>query len=156
MTAAQVVLRPATKADLPALALLQEAAYAPMTARLGRRPMPVGADFAALLDAMDIRVAGEGEALDAALILDWKADHLVIWSIAVSPVLKGRRIGSALLDAAEAAAAGRGLALVRLWTNALFTENLAWYQRRGYGIDRVEELPDRRVVHLSRQLTREH
>jgi len=111
--------------------------------------MPVGADFATLLQTMDIRVAGEGEALDAALILDWKADHLVIWSIAVAPQLKGRRIGTALLDAAEAAAAARGHRPGAAVDQRAVHRNLAWYQRRGYGIDRIEDLPDRRVVHLS-------
>ena len=56
------------------------------------------------------------------------------------------------MDFAEYRAALLGLATVRLYTNALFVENIAWYQRRGYQIERIEERSDRRALHLTRQL----
>ena len=76
-------------------------------------------------------------AIEAAAILAPKEDHLLIWSLAVAPACKGRGIGSALMDFAEYRAALLGLATVRLYTNALFVENIAWYQRRGYQIERI-------------------
>ena len=145
-------LRRATPADRDALAALQSAAYAPLKARLGLTLQPVDADFAVVIRTMEVWLAGSPEALDAALILDPKLDHLVIWSIAVAPRLKGQGIGGRLLDFAEERAGALGFGTVRLYTNARFTENIAWYGRRGYAIERSEVRPDRTVVHFVRKL----
>jgi GNAT superfamily N-acetyltransferase len=145
-------LRRAVTADLPAIAALQREAYAPLTARIGRKPMPVDADFSALLRTMEIWVLDGQHGLDAVLILDPSEDHLLIWSIAVAERRKGRGLGRDLLAFAEDRAARAGVGVVRLFTNERFTENLAWYARRGYAVDRVEELEGRRIVHLARRL----
>jgi ribosomal protein S18 acetylase RimI-like enzyme len=143
-------LRRAEAGDVPALAALQRAAYADLRARIGMSLQPYDADFAAVFATTEIWLAGPSEKLDAALILDAKPDHLLIWSIAVAPERKGAGLGSALLDFAEARAAEAGLPEVRLYTNERFTENVAWYRRRGYAVERIEERPDRRVVHFRR------
>ncbi|WP_413989485.1 GNAT family N-acetyltransferase [Labrys okinawensis] len=147
-----MLLRRALRTDVPSLAALQQAAYAMLKARIGMSLQPADADFTAIFETMEIWVEGSAGALDAALILDVKPDHLLIWSIAVAPGRKGGRIGSALLDFAENRAQESGLGEVRLYTNERFTENVAWYQRRGYAIERIEERPDRRVVHFRKRL----
>ena len=141
--------------DCAALTALQQAAYAPLKARLGGLPLqPADADFALILAEYEVWLARyrQDGAIEAAAILAPKEDHLLIWSLAVAPACKGRGIGSALMDFAEYRAALLGLATVRLYTNALFVENIAWYQRRGYQIERIEERSDRRVIHFIRQL----
>ncbi|WP_454812682.1 GNAT family N-acetyltransferase [Labrys neptuniae] len=145
--------RRAARTEIPAITVLQQAAYAPLKQRIGISLPPHDADFMALFEAMEIWVSGSSEALETALIVEPKPDHLLIWSLAVAPALKGRRLGSALLDFAEDRARRDGHGLVRLYTNERFTENVAWYQRRGYTIERVEERPDRRIVHFSRDVT---
>ncbi len=145
-------LRRAMTADLPAIAALQREAYAALTARIGRKPMPVDADFASLLETMEIWVADGERGLDAVLVLDPKEDHLLVWSIAVAERRKGQGLGSALLAFAECRAAGAGRELVRLFTNERFTENLAWYARQGYAVERVEEFEGRRIVHLAKRV----
>ena len=145
-------LRRAVSGDLAALTALQQAAYAPLKARIGMELQPADADFAAVLADKVVWVAGAPDALDVALILDPKPDHLLIWSLAVAPHLKGQGLGSALLDFAEAEAKLLGLGTVRLYTNARFVENIAWYQRRGYAIERIEERADRQIVHFLRTL----
>ena len=145
-------LRRAVSGDLAALTALQQAAYAPLKARIGMALQPADADFAAVLADMVVWVAGAPDDLDVALILDPKPDHLLIWSLAVAPHLKGQGLGSALLDFAEAEARRLGLGTVRLYTNARFVENIAWYQRRGYAIERTEERADRQIVHFLRTL----
>ena len=145
-------LRRAVATDLAALTALQQGAYAPLKARIGMALQPADADFAAVLTDMTVWIAGEPDDLDAALILALKPDHLLIWSIAVSPRLKGQGLGNALLAFAEEQARLSGLGTVRLYTNARFIENIAWYERRGYAVERIEERPDRRIVHFIRQL----
>jgi ribosomal protein S18 acetylase RimI-like enzyme len=146
-------LRRALRGDIPALAALQQAAYAPLKARIGTFLPPADADFSEIFETMEIWLEGRAEGLNAALILDPRTDHLLVWSIAVAPARKGAGLGSALLDFAESRALQAGLAEVRLYTNERFTENVAWYQRRGYAIERIEEMPDRRRVHFSKRLS---
>jgi ribosomal protein S18 acetylase RimI-like enzyme len=143
-------MRRAVAADLPAIAALQREAYAALTARIGRRPMPVDADFGGLLETMEIWIVDGERGLDAVLILDPKEDHLLIWSIAVAERRKGQGLGRDLLAFAERRAAGAGAGIVRLFTNERFTENLAWYARQGYAVERVENFEGRRIVHLSK------
>ncbi len=147
-----MLLRRALHDDIPALAALQQAAYAPLKARIGTSLPPADADFDAVFETMEIWVEGEAGRLDAALILDPKPDHMLIWSIAVAPERKGARLGTVLLDFAEKRAVEAGLSEIRLYTNERFTENVAWYQRRGYAIDRIEQMPDRRRVHFRKRL----
>lgn len=50
----------------------------------------------------------------------------------VEPSHQGRGLGRLLLDFGEAEARRLGLAEVRLYTNALMTDNVAIYTARGY------------------------
>lgn len=145
-------LRRAIRSELPAVTALQRAAYAALKERIGMALPPHDADFEVLFETMEIWVSGPSQALEAALIVEPKPDHLLVWSLAVAPGLKGKRLGSALLDFAEDRARRDGHGLVRLYTNERFTENVAWYRRRGYLVERVEERPDRRIVHFSRDV----
>jgi ribosomal protein S18 acetylase RimI-like enzyme len=145
-------LRRAVTGDLAALTALQQAAYAPLKARIGMALQPAEADFAAVIADMVVWVAGAPDLLDVAVILDPRPDHLLIWSLAVAPHLKGQGLGGGLMDFAAAEARRLGLGTVRLYTNERFVENIAWYRRRGYAIERIEERPDRRIVHFVRQL----
>jgi ribosomal protein S18 acetylase RimI-like enzyme len=147
-----MVLRRAQAEDVEAFAQLQRAAYAELRERVGTTVLPYDADFAAVIATMEVWLGGPAEALETALVLRREPDHLLVWSIAVAPALKGRRLGSALLDFAEERARQAGLDTVRLFTNERFVENVAWYQRRGYGVERIEQRPDRRVVHFVRTL----
>ncbi len=37
---------------------------------------------------------------------------------------------------------------MRLYTGEVLSANIHWYRRKGYAIERVEQLPDRRLVHM--------
>jgi GNAT superfamily N-acetyltransferase len=60
------------------------------------------------------------------------AGHLLIENIAVRPDQQGRGIGGQLLLHAEGLTRSMGLDEIRLYTNAAFASNLAFYSRRGY------------------------
>ena len=63
-------------------------------------------------------------------------------------------LGRRLLAAAEERARALGLDEVRLYTGEPLTRNIAWYGRRGFVIDRIEELSERRLVHMKKSVDR--
>lgn len=80
------------------------------------------------------------------LVLEETPDRFLLDNVAVAPRALGKGLGRALLVFAEAEAVRRGWREIRLYTNALMTENIALYQRIGYvetaritekGFDRV-------------------
>jgi hypothetical protein len=45
-----------------------------------------------------------------------------------------------------------GLSIVRLYTGERLADNIAWYERHGYVRERIEEIHDRRVIHMVKNL----
>ena len=146
-----VRLRRAVRADAARLAAFQEAAYAQNRAVLGVEPLPLTMEYGEVLDTYEAWLI-EADELIGALILDPQPDHLLIWSIASAPLLQRRGVGKRLLAAAEARARALGLSTLRLYTGEKLTGNVRWYHRHGYAIERVEERPDRRIVHMVKVL----
>ena len=146
-------VRRATTADAVAVRELTRAAYAKWVPVLGREPRPMTADYdAALRDHLIDLLLVDGEA--AALIeMAPKADHLLIVNVAVAPTYQGKGYGRALMAHAEEVARSLNLSEMRLYTNALFAENLRLYSRLGYRVDREEQHPQFGVaVHMSKRL----
>ena len=146
-------LRRATIADAVNVRELTRAAYAKWVPILGREPRPMTADYDAALreHLVDLlRVDGEAVAL---IEMAPTADHLLIVNVAVVPAEQGRGHGRALMAHAEEVARSLKLSEVRLYTNALFAENLRLYSRLGYRVDREEQHPKFGVaVHMSKRL----
>ena len=145
-------LRRANDADLPAIMSLQHAAYDGNRALLGVEPLSLQADYAALLLSHEVWLAEGPDGLDGVLILKVEPDHLLIWSVAVAPSLQGRGLGNRLLVAAEMRARELGRNCVRLYTGEPLTGNIAWYERHGFVRERIEQLDDRRIVHMVKAL----
>ena len=125
-------LRRATATDAPAIAQLAEAAYEKYVERIGRRPAPMDADYAALIDSANVWVLTRDGHLVGSLVTIVNDDHLLLDSIAVAPDAQGSGYGALLLHRAEDDAQEAGLTEVRLLTNAAMTENIAMYPRFGY------------------------
>jgi RimJ/RimL family protein N-acetyltransferase len=145
-------LRPATAQDLDRLGALQRKAYAANRAALGVEPLPLQFDYAEALGSYEAWLLETEQGLAGGLILDPRPDHLLIWSIATAPQAQGQGIGARMLEAADLRARQLGLRTMRLYTGEKLTGNVRWYHRHGYAIDRVEEMPDRRVVHMVKEL----
>jgi RimJ/RimL family protein N-acetyltransferase/ribosomal protein S18 acetylase RimI-like enzyme len=145
-------LRRAGPDDVPAIEALQQAAYRPNAAILGVEPVPLRWDYAAIMQRCEVWLA---EALGkpvGVLILEMRADHVMLESVATAPGTQGTGLGNMLLTAAEFRAADYGLKLIRLYTGEKLTRNVDWYRRRGYGIEHIETVDDRRLVHMIKRL----
>ncbi len=145
-------LRRARPADLDAVVALQRAAYAKNRPLLGVEPLPLLADYAEVFADYEVWLAESTGGLDGVLILEPRADDLLIWSVAVAPAAQGRGVGNVMLGFAETRARELGRTCIRLYTGAPLTANIAWYKRQGYVHESTEDMGDRVVVNLIKHL----
>lgn len=130
-------IRPAVAADVPAVKAVTDAAYHPYLARIGVVPQPMEADHAADVAAGKVFVTGDP--VTGLVVVEARAGHLFLDSIAVHPDAHGTGVGRRLLHFVDAHARALGLPEVRLYTNAMMWENQRIYPKYGY------EVVERRV-----------
>jgi ribosomal protein S18 acetylase RimI-like enzyme len=127
-----VLIRPAESADVAQIRVVVEAAYGRYVTRMGRRPAPMTADYAALVAAGEVWVGAGGEEIVGVLVIRPSGDALEVENVAVDPAYQGRGHGRTLIAFAEARARELGLTRVTLYTNAAMVENVAMYRQLGY------------------------
>lgn len=147
-----LTLQRAGSGDFEPLLALQRGAYARNRPLLGVEPLPLLADYVAILRDMEVWVARASGKLAGALILEPRAEDLLLWSIATDPAAQRSGLGRALLDATEMRARQLGLSVVRLYTGARLQHLIDWYGRHGYAVERVEVLSDRSITHMIKHL----
>jgi len=147
-------IRRASSTDETRLGALQRRAYVKYVPLIGAEPQPMAETPSVLLDGYEVWVVdGVEDGLAGALVLRTAPDHLLIWSVAVDPTQQGTGLGRRLLDFAEAQALERGLKQVRLYTNALFTENRKLYAHLGYAETGTDIYEGRELVHMAKSLS---
>lgn len=150
---ADLPFRTAGPDDAAAILALTEAAYARWVPVIGRKPLPMTADYGRAVVEHRIELVETGGGIAGLVELAAEPGHLLIVNLAVEPGQQHRGLGSRLLARAEAVARELGLAELRLYTNSLMAENVALYGRRGYAVDRVEQrTPDWAIVHMRKRL----
>lgn len=130
LTPGPLSLRRATAADLSAIKVLIDAAYARYLTRMDKPPGPMLRDYRPSIEAGTTWVTGSP--ITAVLTLYPVDNHLLIENIAVHPSAQGSGLGRALMSFAEQEAARRGLTRMALYTHEVMTENQAIYARLGY------------------------
>ncbi|GAA2312223.1 GNAT family N-acetyltransferase [Nonomuraea roseoviolacea subsp. roseoviolacea] len=122
-------MRQALAADLAAVEKLVREAYEPWVEIVGMRPLPMDADYAALVAAGHVYVT---DAVEGLIVLVPEDGALLVENVAVRPELHGRGIGRSLLAFAEDEARRLGLPALRLYTNTRMASNIALYTSLGY------------------------
>ncbi len=125
-------IRLATPADLPAVQQIVETSYADYIPLIGRRPAPMGADYAAAIKAGHLYVLGNP--IVGCLVMFPDRDAIEIDMIAVSPEAQGQGIGRKLLDFAVDHARSTGQTKLTLYTNAKMARNVVIYEKYGFTI----------------------
>ena len=128
-----VTTRRATAGDAPAVTAVVRAAFAVYVERLGGvQPWPMSLDYAEIIADGQTWLAEDAGEVVGVLVLEDRADHLLLEVLAVAPGQQGSGVGRRLMALADEQAVDRGFDEVRLFTNARMTENLAYYPRQGY------------------------
>ena len=125
-------IRPAGQADAIAVREIVDAAYRPYIPRIGKPPGPMLDDYAKRIADGQVWVLTGADGIAGILVLEETPDGFLLDNIAVAPGQQGKGRGRALLEFAEAQAVRCGWCEIRLYTNALMTENIALYHRIGY------------------------
>ena len=148
-------LRRAIADDRKAVEDLQFAAYALNRRLLGVEPLPLQSDFDTIFRDHEIWVHADQGRDDIAAVLILTTDRLDdiwIWSVATAPDSQKRGLGRALLECAEVRARQLGRRQIRLYTGQVLTHLVAWYSRHGFMVERLEEMSDRKAVHMLKPL----
>ncbi|MCS0503984.1 GNAT family N-acetyltransferase [Ancylobacter mangrovi] len=144
------MLRRASLDDLESIRTVQQAAYASNRILLGVEPVPLLWDYAQVMRGREVWVLDGEKGLAGVLVLHTRPDDLVIDSLSVAPMAQGQGVGNLLLAAGEVRARALGRRTLRLYTGEPLAANIHWYRRKGYSIERVEQMPDRRLVHMAK------
>jgi RimJ/RimL family protein N-acetyltransferase len=126
-------LRRALAADVPQIAYVAEAAYAPYLQRMGGlRPGPMDTDYVAAVADSDAWVVERAGGVVGFALLVEEPDGMLLDNVAVLPSHHGQGIGRALLVLAEDRARAAGHDRIRLYTHVTMVENQRLYERTGY------------------------
>jgi GNAT superfamily N-acetyltransferase len=126
-------IRPARPEDAEAVSVVARAAFKPYVGRLGDiEPWPMHVDYGEKIAHGHTWVAEDAGVVVGLLVLEPHDDHLLLDIIGIVPGHQGTGVGRRLLEVADEQAKALGLPEVRLYTNVVMTENLAYYPRNGY------------------------
>jgi ribosomal protein S18 acetylase RimI-like enzyme len=132
MTEIEYSLRFAIGADVPRVATLVNSAYGHYIERIGMLPRPMTDDYAQLIANQRVTVAETHGTIVGVIVLATSDERFLIDNVAVDPSHRGKGLGRALLEFAEAEARRAGFDSIYLYTHEMMTENLAIYKRLGY------------------------
>jgi ribosomal protein S18 acetylase RimI-like enzyme len=132
MTKTEYSFRPATEADVPKVAALVDAAYGHYVERIGMLPRPMTDDYVEVIANQQVTVAQSHGSIVGVIVLSVEDEGFLIDNVAVDPSHRGKGLGKALLEFAEAEALRAGFDSIYLYTHEKMTENLALYCRIGY------------------------
>ena len=124
--------RQAVPSDASRVAELVDSAYRHYVERIGTIPGPMTDDYEEVIRNHDVTVAERDGDIVGVIVLRVTDEGFLIDNVAVHPSQRGRGLGQALLELAEAEARRAGFGSVYLYTHEKMTENLALYSRIGY------------------------
>lgn len=127
-----MTMRPASPDDLERVATLTAAAYRPYTELFGAPPIPVTEDYTPRIVRGEVWLREVGGETAGLVVVKRHSDHLLLFSIAVSPAFQGGGHGLAMLHWLEAKAREWAQPQIRLYTNALMERNIALYSAFGF------------------------
>ncbi|MBP2445847.1 ribosomal protein S18 acetylase RimI-like enzyme [Rhizobium leguminosarum] len=133
-------MRPASPEDLERITTLTAAAYRPYTELFSAPPVPVTEDYTLRIERGEVWLREIGGETAGLVVVEQHSDHLMLFSIAVSPAFQGGGHGLAMLRWLEDKAREWAQPEIRLYTNALMERNIALY--RAFGFEETGRRPN--------------
>jgi diamine N-acetyltransferase len=128
----EITIRPATQDDMAQIVGIVNASYAKYLDRMDKPPAPMLADYAALIARGGVFVLASPQGILGALVMEAHDHDLLVENVAVRPAFQRQELGRRLMAFAEQYAREHGLRGMRLYTNELMIEKLAFYRRLGF------------------------
>lgn len=153
MMSNEIELRQAVEKDAQTICSLTRKAYAKWVPLIGREPLPMLADYDEALKRHRFDLLFFSGELAALIETISHEDYLHIENVAVLPSHQGKGLGRKLLDHAEQLAASLEYRTIKLTTNKLFAENLTFYARHGYQVEREEKFLGGICVHMCKAIS---
>ena len=125
--------RSAKPGDVSVIHVVNAAAYLPAYMDVvDTAPEPVEKSYENHVARGDVCIAEvDGQAVGV-VVMETRADHVFIYSVAVVPAAQNRGVGKALLLFSEHHAARKHLPELRLSTNLKMDKNIAVYREHGF------------------------
>jgi ribosomal protein S18 acetylase RimI-like enzyme len=128
-----IAIRRATAADVETVAHISASAYAEAYLPVvGRAPKPATEDYVPWIAGNDVWLLEAAGETRGVIVLERRADHLFIYSIAVEPKFQRNGHARELLRFADREARSTDVNRIRLHTNPRIERNLMLYRRNGY------------------------
>jgi ribosomal protein S18 acetylase RimI-like enzyme len=125
-------IRRGSEEDIRAIECLVQAAYQHYIPRIGQPPGPMTDDYHAQVASGNVWVLVLDGEIVGLVVLVPEPDYMLVENVAVAPERQRLGFGRRLVEFAEARSRQCGYREIRLYTNELMYENLAWYRRLGY------------------------
>jgi ribosomal protein S18 acetylase RimI-like enzyme len=151
----EATIRLARPDEAEAVRAVARDAYERWTPRLGRESSPMHWDYAEVIAQRRAWVLEVERRIIGFIDLREDPDVLGIANIAVVSAEQGKGYGTRLIAFAEEEAKRRGYRELRLYVNALMTENIAMYEHVGFSeVERFRrgEGDDRMYLRMTKQL----
>src|SRR5215211_7555755 len=132
MTDIEYSLRSAINGDAAKVTTLVSKAYGHYEKRIGMVPRPMTDDYAEVIKNYRVILAESGQTIVGVIVLTVTEEGFLVDNVAVDPSYRGKGVGKALLEFAEAEARRAGFDSIYLYTHEKMTENLALYSKIGY------------------------
>src|SRR4051812_43215094 len=132
MNAITTTIRLALANDVEPMRMLVRAAYGRCIERFGREPSPMQDDYRQRIADGEVWMLEDDGNLIGCVMLRDGPQALMVPNVAVAPAAQGLGYGRRLFDFAEMEARRRGYIELRLFVNALMTENIALYRHLGF------------------------
>ncbi len=141
-------IRLAAISDAEAVTALTRSAYAKWVPVIGREPLPMKMDHAAMIREHRVDLLFVGQDLAALVETIQRDDGLLI-----DPRFQKRGYGRKMVAYVEQLAVRVGAGVVRLYTNSQFEENVRLYVSLGYEIEREEALNGGVAIHMLKHVS---
>ena len=129
---ANIEIRAAVVADIPAIERLMHDAFAGFIPLTGQAPQPMLEDHAALVARGAVWLLVEDARPAAALVITPASDHMLLRTVAVLPLRQSAGHGRRLIAFAEDEARRRGLGEIRAVVHVTMAKAIRLYRALGY------------------------